>query len=248
MKIVHISDSHGPRGHGKIVMPECDVAIHSGDIGGRTQLTELTEFLIWFEKVPARKKIWVAGNHDLILDSSWVRRKGQEMDSIARMLLEQQHQDALALIERYNVKYLNNTDYVFEGVKFWGSPYSPSFHRNYWAFNADRGEEIKKVWARIPSDVEVLITHTPCKGILDRVEERYREYEGEDLNVGCQDLLDVIKKRLTKLKLHCSGHIHDNVGVVLQHVSNSRRVMFSNGAVLTNDYTQLIVNPLIIQI
>lgn len=248
MNIVHISDSHGARGHAKVIVPSCDVLAHSGDIGGRTNLLELTEFLIWFEKQPARKKIWIAGNHDVILDSNYIHRKKRELDSVAGMLLEQAHRDALSLLKNYDVTYLNNSGCTFEGVKFWGSPYSPSFHREHWAFNADRGEEIKKIWAKIPSDVEVLITHTPCKNILDKVEEKYRQHAGEDLNVGCQDLLDVIKKRLTKLKLHCSGHIHDNVGVLLQRVSNNRRVLFSNGAVLTNDYTQLVTDPLIITI
>jgi hypothetical protein len=51
---------------------------------------------------------------------------------------------AIDLIEQYDIKYLCDKDYVFEGIKFYGSPYSPSFHREYWAFNADRGGEIKK--------------------------------------------------------------------------------------------------------
>lgn len=248
MDICHISDTHGSKSHNRLEIPKCDVLIHSGDIGGKTNIFELSEFLIWFEKQPAKKKIWIAGNHDLILDKDWVKRKGQEMDSVAKTLLEQQHADALSLLNKYNVKYLNNTDYVFEGVKFWGSPYSPSFHRKHWAFNADRGEEIKKIWARIPSDVDVLITHGPCKNILDKIEDKYREFEKEDLNVGDQDLFDVIKKRLFNLKLHCSGHIHDNVGIVLKNVSNTRRVLFSNGAVLNNDYKLIVTKPLIINL
>lgn len=248
MRIVHISDTHGAKHHTRLDIPVCDVLIHSGDIGGRTNSFELTEFLVWFEKQPAKKKIWVAGNHDLILDKDWVSRKQREMDTVAGMILKQQHEDAKFLLTVYDTVYLLNEGFEYEGVKFWGSPYTPSFHRQHWAFNADRGEEIQKVWAKIPSDVNVLITHGPCKNILDRVSEKYREYEGEDMNVGCQDLLDVMKKRLTSLKLHCSGHIHDNVGAVLKNVSNTRRVLFSNGAVLTNDYDLLVTKPLIIDL
>lgn len=247
LKIVHISDTHGAKGHTHVIVPECDVLIHSGDIGGRTNLYELTEFLVWFEKQPARKKIWVAGNHDLILDRKWVERKKGEMDSVASMILEEQYQQVAAVLAAYDVNYLQDTDYVFEGIKFYGSPYTPSFHREHWAFNADRGKEINKVWAKIPSDTHVLITHGPCYGILDEVGNKYL-LPGEDKHRGCEDLLDVIKNRLLHLKLHCSGHIHDNVGIVLKNVSNRRRVMFSNGAVLTNDYTQLVTNPLIINI
>lgn len=226
-------------------IPECDVLIHSGDIGGRTTLLELNEFLIWFESQPATKKIWVGGNHDLILDRKWVESRP---DTITQMIARQQYLDGLDLIREYDVVYLKEKDHVYEGVKFWGSPYSPSFHKEHWAFNADRGEEIRKVWSKIPSDVNVLITHTPVYGFLDTVTEEFMKPGETDYHKGCEDLLAVIKKRLFNLKLHCCGHIHDAVGCVLGHVSNNRRVWFSNGAVLRNDGTQLITKPLIINI
>lgn len=246
MKIVHLSDTHGPKWHTRVNIPTCDVLVHSGDIGGRTDLMELAEFLIWFEKQPATKKIWIGGNHDLCLDKRWAMSRP---DRVMQMLAHQRYMDALGLIENYDVKYLMNTDYVFEGVKFWGSPYSPSFHREHWAFNADRGEEIRKIWAKIPTDVNVLITHTPPYGILDMIPQSYLEFnEGTDLHRGCSDLMDVIKRRLTKLKLHCFGHIHDQVGCVYEHVSNQRRALFSNGAVVSNTGDLLVPNPLNITI
>lgn len=232
MRIVHISDLHNI-GHKKLIIPECDLLLCSGDLGGRTNIMELTEFLIWFEAQPAKKKIFCGGNHDIILD----RRVG----------IHGQFEEALALIANYDVKYLENTDYIYEGFKIYGSPITPSFHRaNGWAFNRDRGPEIQKEWSKIPSDVDILITHGPPYGILDEIPEKFKETEDEDVHRGDHDLSFVIKKRLLKLKLVCFGHIHDQVGVVLKSVSNTRRILFSNGAVLTNDYTQLITNPLII--
>ena len=245
MKIVHISDTHGDSFHEKLEIPECDVLIHSGDFGEwKTTLSEVTKFLIWFEAQPAKVKIFVAGNHDVIMDKKWVNSRE---DLVTRMLCTQQYQDALELIQHYDVKYLNNTDYVYGGVKFWGSPYSPTFGDD-WAFNADKGMDIQKHWAKIPSDVNVLITHTPVYGFLDTVTNKYMKEGETDYHKGCKDLLEVIKKRLLKLKLHCGGHIHDDVGVVLKHVSANRRVLFSNGAVITNDAVQLITKPLIITI
>ena len=249
MKIVHISDTHGPKGHTKLEIPECDVLVHSGDIGGRTTLLELVEFLTWFEAQPGKKKIFCAGNHDLILDKKWVfSQKERGAGDLQCRIIEEEFRAALEIIQKFGVTYLNNRDYVYEGVKFFGSPYSPSFHRRNWAFNADRGEEISKEWSKIPSDVNVLITHSPPYKILDRVEDKFREADGEDLNIGCKDLYDIIKKRLFDLKLHCFGHIHDNYGVVLKSVSNTRRIYFSNGAVVTNQYEQLVTKPLIITI
>jgi len=245
MRIVHISDTHGKRFHEKMVIPECDVLVHTGDFGDwKTSLAELTEFLIWFEKQPAKVKIFISGNHDIIMDAKWVYNRG---DAVSRMLATQQHRDALILIQAYDVVYLNNTDYVYEGVKFWGSPMSPTFGSD-WAFNADKGTEISKYWAKIPSDVNVLLTHTPVYGYLDSVTDKYMREGETDYHKGDKDLLEVIKKRLLKLKLHCSGHIHDEYGIVLEHISNTRRVMFSNGAIITNDAIQLVTKPLIIDL
>ena len=68
MQIVHISDTHTY--HNNLHIPNCDVLIHSGDIGNRTNLKELTEFLVWFEQQPANIKIFIGGNHDIILDKN----------------------------------------------------------------------------------------------------------------------------------------------------------------------------------
>lgn len=255
VKICHISDSHGIEGHEKLIIPQCDILIHTGDIGGRTDLRELNLFLCWMEKQPADVKIFCAGNHDIVLDKQcYINMKKSEYinayndGNVAKqMIMKQQHEDAMYMIEHSSVKYLCNKDYVYKGLKIYGCPYTPSFHRlNGWAFNANRGAEMQKQLSKIPSDIDVLITHGPPYGILDLIPEKFKQYEGEDVHRGCEDMLNVIKKRLLKLKLMCFGHIHDQVGIVLRSISNSRRILFSNGAILTNDYTQLVTNPLII--
>ena len=83
-----------------------------------------------------------------------------------------------------------------DGVKFWGSPWQPAFYD--WAFNVPRGRQLAEMWALIPDDTDVLITHTPPYGILDQVEN------GE--LVGCEDLREALLR--VKPKLHVFGHIH----------------------------------------
>ena len=73
----------------------------------------------------------------------------------------------------------------------------------------------------------------------DYVDERYRMFPGEDLHTGCTELLKTINQRLINLKLHVSGHIHDNYGIKLEKVSNTRHVLFCNAAVLDNKYNFL---------
>jgi Icc-related predicted phosphoesterase len=245
MKIVHLSDLHGK--HEGVQVPDCDVVVCTGDLGGRTDVKELNLFLIWFEQLPAKVKIFHAGNHDICLDKKWVAKQ-KNVGSIEGMLASQYYIDAKNLIEQFGVKYLEETEYVYEGVKFFGSPYSPSFHRDRWVFNADRGQEIRTKWGRIPSDVDVLLTHTPPHGILDVVPEEGRTEWHIDGHVGCQDLMDVIKNRLTKLKLHCFGHIHDNAGVIVKKISQTRSAIFSNGACVDNWYKPVITKPFIIEL
>ena len=245
LRIVHISDTHNR--HGGVEIPESDVVCFTGDMGTRTDVKELTQFLIWFEKLPAKVKIFIAGNHDICMDKKWIQKRKKD-GHVEGLLANQQWHDARELIENYDVKYLENTEYVYEGVKFYGSPYSPSFHRQNWVFNADRGQEIKTIWGKIPSDVNVLLTHSPAFGILDEVPVEGRTDWHIDGHVGCQDLMDVIKNRLLKLKLHCFGHIHDNAGIIIKRVSNTRRITFSNGACVDNGYQPVIIKPFIVTI
>ncbi len=54
----------------------------------------------------------------------------------------------------------------------------------------------------IPEGTDILITHGPPYGILDKTFDK--------LSVGCQDLLDAVIK--IKPKYHIFGHIHESNG------------------------------------
>ena len=232
MKIVFISDTHGAKFHTKLQIPECDVVVHSGDIGGRTNTMELTEFLIWFEKLPAKKKIWIAGNHDLVLDKDWVDRQSY-MNVISGLVAEQLYNDGQKLLKQFDTVYLLNSGFEYEGGKFWGSPYSPSFHRQYWAFNADRGEEIKKHWNLIPNDTDILITHGPPKYILDKC-------VGDGFHAGCEELNNKINEH--QYLIHASGHIHEGYGTHWQNLT-----LCINSSVLNEDY-KLANKPIMVEL
>ena len=91
-----------------------------------------------------------------------------------------------------NAIYLEDSGVVIDGLKFWGSPWTPEFFD--WAFNARRGLQLFDKWQKIPLDTDVLITHGPPAGILDLVVTRQGEAQ-----VGCNDLLRRIHE-LKKLK------------------------------------------------
>ena len=231
MRICAISDTHGAKYHSKLIIPECDVLIHAGDIGGRTNTLELAEFLTWFSSQPADKKIFIAGNHDLVLDSDWVKKQ-QEKNPIYGLIAEQQHNDAIQLLKDFDVEYLLNSGFEYNGLKFWGSPYSPSFHRQHWAFNADRGKEINQYWKMIPKETDILIIHSPVRGIHDRL------VEGE--HKGCVDLNIIVKN--IEPSLFICGHIHEGYGF-----QTNGKTTYINASVLNRDYV-LTNEPFLIDI
>lgn len=90
-----------------------------------------------------------------------------------------------------------------------------------WAFNRDRGEEIKKHWDLIPNDTDVLITHGPPFGILDETVYSKR--------TGCEELL--LRVYHVQPKHHIFGHIHEDYGVLAK-----RETTFVNASVLDDRY------------
>ncbi len=95
-KIIAISDTHGH--HRKLSIPECDFLIHCGDACDEGNEDELNDFFQWFSQQRARKKIFIAGNHDHPFDL--------------------EPEEALDLIPN-NVIYLENQYTVIEGISFY---------------------------------------------------------------------------------------------------------------------------------
>jgi len=178
MKAVLISDTHGQ--HESLALPSGDLLLHAGDVSGRGGNDQIIEFLKWFEAQEHKYKVFIAGNHDFFFEKA--------IDFEIEQLIPGK------------VHYLNDSGVTIEGYKIWGSPVQPRFFD--WAFNRDRGADIKRHWDMIPVDTDILITHGPPYGILDETDT--------GLHVGCEDLLAAIDK--TRVKLHVFGHIHEAYG------------------------------------
>lgn len=209
MKILHLSDTHAL--HGYIPdsrFDDIDVVVHSGDCSNYKDPyrnnNEVLDFIEWYKNVPVKHKIYVAGNHDTSIEK--------------RLVTPEQFSDA-------GIIYLENLDVTICDIKFWGSPYTPTFGN--WAFMKAR-DKINRTWNTIPEDTNVLITHGPPKGIRDMSYDR----DGNLEFCGCSALM---KKcwSLKHLKLVCFGHIHNMDGIETnQGISQYSRTptVFSNGA------------------
>jgi Icc-related predicted phosphoesterase len=165
--------------HRSLNIPSGDVLIHAGDFSAHGTLDNAVEFNEWLGTLDYEHKIVIAGNHELCFEKS--PEKAEKLIT--------------------NAVYLKDSSIVIDGMKFYGAPWQPTFYN--WAFNLDRGDEIKQKWDMIDEDTDVLITHGPLFGYLDRV------IEGE--HVGCEELTKAVQR--IKPKLHVCGHIHGGYGV-----------------------------------
>ena len=177
MKLVIISDTHGL--HEEIGTLRGDVLIHCGDSGNgfTRQASDVDRLDDWFGQQAFDRILCIGGNHDF------------EMQARA---------ERGALVFR-NAEYLQDQAYEYRGVRFYGSPWTPELVD--WAYYLD-DDELQDRWELIPDAVEVLITHTPPFGVLDR--------NSSGRNCGCPEL----QRRLLNLhpRIHCFGHIHASAG------------------------------------
>ena len=208
MRIICISDTHGYHELIQRDLPKGDVLVHAGDFTSRGSFTEALKFLTWFEGLDYPNKILIAGNHDFVC----------------------QGMDIRTLIGDDNLHYLQNSEVTIDGVKFYGAPQTPRFGN--WAFNVDRGEEIKKYWDSIPDDTNILITHGPPHKILDKTVQ--------GINAGCEELAQRVDE--IPPTLHIFGHIHEGAGT-----TEANDTIFVNASVLSHNY-KYTNKPIIIEI
>lgn len=202
------------------MIPSCDILAHAGDATMLGTEDELSEFVRWLAKQPAKHKVWVAGNHDWGMESD---QKAFDRFHFKRRLpncsIDGLREYIEQLCKDLGVTYLNNTGVEVEGLKIWGSPDQPAFCG--WGFNRSN-TFLTEHWKTIPDDTDILITHAPAYGILDTLEDG-------DM-VGDVPLMKRLNT-LPNLKLHLCGHIHPSYGTI--QVGNTIHV---NGSILDDDY------------
>ena len=209
-RIWHISDTHTY--HDLLKVPSgIDMVIHSGDCSNPrdpyNNEPEVRAFIDWYKELPIRNKIYVAGNHDTSIEK--------------KLVIKQDFTDA-------GIIYLEDDLVDIEGVMIYGNPYTPQFGQ--WAFMKDR-VKLDRYWTKVmPSYIDILVTHGPPKGILDK------SYNREDVFEMCGDKSLLNKVREVQPAYHLFGHIHNhkdiiNAGIQKLSVCDT---YFSNGSVVTD--------------
>lgn len=137
------------------------------------------DFISWFHSLPYKRKILTFGNHD---------------SNYSLVTTE-------VLLHYDDIIILNHKPAYLDGVKWFGTPYSLRFFD--WEFMEDE-DRLAQLYRQIPDDTEILVTHSPPKGILDTTLRKNR--------AGSEALLDRINE-LPDLKYVICGHIHEARGV-----------------------------------
>lgn len=188
MKLVVTSDTHEQ--HTKLRVPDGDIFLFAGDFTMIGESKWVEHFNEWLGTLPHKYKVVIAGNHDRSLDL--VDTEGRTLEE-ARSYGQNRLSNA--------THYLLDNGCEIEGLKFWGSPYTPFFSSDYWKFHYDRAAG-EKQWAGIPEGLDVLLTHGPADRILDKT------LEGDF--TGCYELMRRIE--VAKPRFHFFGHIHEDYG------------------------------------
>lgn len=168
MKVTCLSDTHNV----PPVLPGGDLLIHAGDFTNMGTVKEISRFNYWLEKQDYKTKVVVPGNHDWLFETN---------QSLAKSLLS----SAIVLIDQWTLA---------GGLLLYGSPWQLEFCQ--WAFNLPE-DKLAEKWANIPQNTDILITHSPPKGILDD-------------SLGSVSLAEKLKA--LSLKVHIFGHIHEGYG------------------------------------
>lgn len=189
---------------------DCDVLIHCGDFTINGYMQEFAQFARSLGKIKNRFDLILVtpGNHDFVT---------QKESKVCKMILKENGN---------NIHMLIDEEFIYKGLKFYMSPWTPRFYDWAWMYNRDRG---KIIWNQIPNDTDILITHGMPEGILDSV----ANFNGDRIiaeSVGCSFLRERIKE--IKPKIYAGGHLHFNGGKTIIEDNT----LFINAAICDEQY------------
>ena len=197
MTIVAISDTHNLHGH-LSPLPEGDVLIHTGDCSCWGTLNEMKAFADWYASQSHKIKIFVPGNHDMLMDEGYYADYWRDWN-----VTKESTKVIYDYMDKLGIIVLCDRSVEINGLVFHGSPWC--LQRDPWktAFTCN-AERIQKKWSALPRDVDILLTHSPCHTIGDRCSLGGKSQ-------GCPELKRVVLEEVRPM-LHIFGHEHGDPG------------------------------------
>lgn len=231
MEITCIADLHGflPE------LPGGDLLIVAGDLTARHTEREFYDFADWIRSQEYEDKIVICGNHDTWINleadawdiDNWCDTGEFEYlcDSGTEFEYEKQI-DHPASTEHASIDVLM---YEKKKIKIWGTPWTltfPGINPHCTAFTGTE-EELEAKFDMIPDDVDILISHGPPFGTLNK------NIYGE--SVGSLRLTMALLNR-PSIFLHIFGHIHESYGRKGPNIPNKDERTFINCSHVNEHY------------
>jgi len=196
-----ISDLHG-------YLPELeggDLLILAGDYTAKHTISEFELFIKWLNNLDYKKIIVIAGNHDEVLE-----KEGDQFFKWA------------------NCEYLCDSGTEYKGLKIYGTPWSPYFHSVHPKCKAfmKNDDDLEEIFNKIPKDLDILITHTPMKYILDTSYDGYA-WGSNYLRIA----IDEVKPRF-----HIFGHVHEQGSKQLMYKHTGKDTLCINCSYVNEKY------------
>lgn len=191
--------------HNYLNIPEGDIFIFGGDISETGRIEEITDFNDFLGELPHKYKIITDGNHDL------------SPEEISKLIT--------------NAIYLQHGLLEIKNIRIWGTSWQ------YWLAYQIQCNKNKissqELWEKIPTGIDILITHFPPYGIGDLTRN--------GSHLGSKDLLTAIRR--IKPKYHIFGHIHENYGI-FKEIIDGFEITHINASAIIGFGTEL--NPPIV--
>nr|CAD7456266.1 unnamed protein product [Timema tahoe] len=217
VRFVCMSDTHSLTPHIRFDIPYGDVFIHAGDFTRCGREEEVVDFNKWIGQLPHKHKLVIAGNHELSFDRTFTHPLGSSPGDRAT-------HTGTSLIDQIPTLGIPK-DNIAEAVK------TTNIKNCLTNCTYLEDQEIKlyeaclSKWDQIPTDTDILVTHTPpvghgdlcCSGIragcvelLTTVQHRVRPkyHVFGHIHEGCVELLTTVQHRV-RAKYHVFGHIHE---------------------------------------
>ncbi|KAJ4289989.1 hypothetical protein N0V88_006790 [Collariella sp. IMI 366227] len=190
-----------------------DVVIHCGDITGDSRLSEYREAIQVLQGIEAPVKLIIPGNHDYTLDTPTYQQmifKSRKRKDLHK--LHQRYGDPGAARQIFEEAKPFGIFYLDEGthriplangalLTLYATPYTPAYGTPGFQYTTKKSHDFA-----IPTDADIVISHGPPKGVLDRSWSKSQ-------HVGSAELFTAVAK--ARPKLHCFGHIHEGWGAEL---------------------------------
>lgn len=190
VKVVSTSDIHGEL---NFKIPGGDILTISGDIcpvnGSHSPTSQMhwlnNHFLPWTKNLidtgVVKHVVFIAGNHDFVFKKASISTEGD-----------------YKLVLPANVHYLQDSMVEVEGLKIYGTPWTPTFGNWAW-MNSE--VVLKSFFEQVPMGLDILLSHGPAFGWCDCIEQY-----GEKEHIGSTSLRECIIRTMPKWVY--VGHIH----------------------------------------